>query len=310
MYLEVYVDVIFVINFILDFVLLFMVKEVMKLKTTKLKMIGSAAFGGISACILTVLPNLNIILQFIISYIVITTFMIRIAFGKINRRTSVKACIILYISTFFLGGILNSLYYNSRLGYYFVQLIEGRLIHEESFLYLILSCLTLIIAIIIFLFMLNHLRTGELKLYNTELVFNSKKIKLIGLLDSGNSLCDPISKKPVLVVDVETLQMLLSNDEMSVLNMILGTTGDNKNKGMTNTHFGTTYDNTAEKLKIRMIPYHSIGKSGMMPAIVIDQVVIWDGEEQISNNHVLIAVSGTRISKQNEYQIILHREIM
>lgn len=311
MYLEVYVDVIFVINFIMDFVLIFMVKEIMKLKTTKLKMIGSAVFGGISACILTVLPNLNIILQFIISYIVITTFMIRIAFGKINRRTSIKACIILYISTFFLGGTLNSLYYNSRLGYYFSQLIEGRLIHEESFLYFILSSLTLIIAILIFVFIIKHLRSGELTLYHTELYYGSNKIKVVGLLDSGNSLYDPISKKPVLVMDVEAIQMLLSKDEMSVLNMILSTTGEkSRHKSMANTHIEPTYDNTAEKLKIRMIPYHSIGKSGMMPAIVIDQVVIWDEEEQISNNHVLIAVSGTRISKQNEYQIILHREIM
>lgn len=311
MYLEVYVDVIFVINFIMDLVLLFMVKEIVKLKTTKLKLLGGAAFGGISACIMSVLPNLNVILQFIISYIVITTFMIKITFGKLKSRTGIKACIILYISTFFLGGILNSLYYNSRLGYYFAQLLEGKLIYERSFLYFILSSLALVIAIIIFIFIINNLRSGELALYNTELTYGSNKIKLVGLLDTGNSLYDPISKKPVLVMYVEALTKLLSNEEMSFLNMILNTTGEKtKNHSITNTKIQSTDDNTAEKLKIRMIPYHSIGKSGMMPAIVIDQVVIWDEEEQISNNHVLIAVSGTRISKQNEYQIILHREIM
>jgi len=237
--------------------------------------------------------------------------MIRITFGKLKTRTGIKACIILYISTFFLGGILNSLYYNSRLGYYFVQLIEGRLIHERSFLYFILSSLALVIAIIIFIFIINNLRSGELTLYNTELTYGGNKIKLVGLLDTGNSLYDPISKKPVLVMDIEAFTMLLSNEEMSFLNMILSTTGEKTRcQSITNTKIQSTDDNTAEKLKIRMIPYHSIGKSGLMPAIVIDQVVIWDEEEQISNNQVLIAVSGTRISKQNEYQIILHREIM
>jgi len=70
-------------------------------------------------------------------------------------------------------------------------------------------------------------------------------------------------------------------------------------------------DNGEERLNIMMIPYHSVGKkNGILPAFTMDKVILWEEEEQICNEKVLTAVCADRLSKQNEYQLILHKDIM
>jgi stage II sporulation protein GA (sporulation sigma-E factor processing peptidase) len=132
LYLEVYIDVIFIINFFMDIILLLMVKKILKYSSSIFRMICGAVIGAGSACILVLVPNLNGLVQFLVSYVAICIAMTGVAYRQTNWKARIKAVIVLYITTFFLGGVMNSLYYYSKFGYYFQELIQGRLFQNRN----------------------------------------------------------------------------------------------------------------------------------------------------------------------------------
>ncbi len=313
MYLEVYVDVIFIINFIMDILLLLIVRKILKYKKSVIRLTGGAVVGALGACILAVVPKLNGFLQFLTAYIIICFAMITVSFGFKNLASTVKAVIILYITTFFLGGVLNSLYYHSRLGYYFEELIQGRLFQNQSMAYLALAALVGAVAVRVFIMTLKNLRTGGLVTYETELSYGDESIRIIGLLDTGNDLFDPIYGKPVIIAEYSALEPLFTVHQRNLLQVMLDTLDgkhtsfDKKDSSLEN---GILRDEE-DRFNIMMIPYHSIGKkNGMLPAIVMNRVVIFNGDEKIYSEKVYTAVSRESLSKQKEYQVILHRGIM
>jgi stage II sporulation protein GA (sporulation sigma-E factor processing peptidase) len=313
-YLEVYIDVIFLINLFMDFILLQIVRKILKHSCTKIRIFCGALVGAIGACILAVVPDLNGIIQFLISYIIICFAMISITCHQENRKMKIKAVIVLYITTFFLGGLMNSLYYNSNLGFYFRELVHGKLFTNLGISYYAFIILAVIVVIPIFIEAFLSFRRGNLELYQTELTYGDKNIQIIGLLDTGNSLYDPIYGKPVIIVEYSALIPLLSIDQANILKEMIDSVEGNSDTSKAKTYFpkNSIYNNYGEeRLNIMLIPYHSIGKkNGMLPAIFLNRVVVKDGEEQICNEKVLAAVSGSKLSKKSAYQMILHRDIM
>ncbi len=314
MYLEIYVDVIFVINFIMDILLLLIVRKILKYKNSVFRLLSGAAIGALGACILAVLQGLNGLIQFLAAYVVICFAMIIVSFQFRNLAATFKAVFILYITTFFLGGVLNSLYYHSMLGYYFTELIQGRLFQNLNMGYFVLAVLVGTIAVKILIFTVNNIRSGELQTFETELTYGDKSIKIIGLLDTGNDLYDPIYGKPVIVAEFAAIEPLLTVRQKNQLQIILDTFDggrtflNEKGNSLENSNLQEQED---EHFNIIMIPYHSIGKkNGMLPAIVMNRVVIFNGEEKIYSEKVYTAINREKLSKRREYQVILHRGIM
>lgn len=314
LYLEVYVDVIFIINFIMDILLLLIVKKILKCKKRLIRLLCGAGIGAIGACILAVVPKLNGFIQFLTAYVIICFSMILISFGFKNLAETIKAVVLLYITTFFLGGVINSLYYHSMVGYYFEELIQGRLFQNQSMAYFVLAIIVSAVAVRVFIVTLKNLRSGDLQTYETELSYGDKSIRIIGLLDTGNDLYDPIYGKPVIIAEYSALESLLTVHQKNLLQVMLDTLDgkhtslNEKDNSLENS---ILQDGAEEHFNIMMIPYHSIGKkNGMLPAIVMNRVVILSGEEKIYNEKVYTAVSREKLSKQKKYQVILHSGIM
>lgn len=312
MYLEIYIDVIFIINFIMDIILLHTVKKILKCTSSFWRILCGAGIGAIGACIVSLIPSLNALIQFLLSYIVICTAMVYIAYNQKSWKARIKTVILLYITTFFLGGVINSIYYYTNIGYYFKELIQGRLFSNRNSAFFALAILIMFVTIPIFIKSISNLHGGSLELYPVELLYKDKSVRVVGLLDTGNSLYDPIYGKPVIIAECSALESLFSTHQANILNTLLDTVEgtDLPDKKMSPLDTDHLYDEGEEQLNIMMIPYHSIGKNGMLPAILMSRIIIWDGEEQICNEKVLTAVSRNRISKEREYQLILHRDIM
>lgn len=306
LYLEIYLDVIFIINFFMDLILLWVVKKILKWKSTSAKILLGSAIGGIGACILALVPQLNQIIQFIISYFLICILMIRITFKPVSWQMGIKGVTVLYVATFFLGGLFNSLYYHSMLGYYFHELINGRLLSEINGWKILLLVMSGIIGIYLLIKIMNNLRKGDMRLYETKIFFQDKSISLISLLDTGNNLYDPIFKKPVIIVEYSTLKKLLSEEEQEYINMWINNISS-KSRG----DFTYNLKEESNNINVFMIPFSSIGKKkGLLPAIEIDKLEIIDGEEKINNKNIIMAIWDGQLSKNSKYQLILHRDLM
>lgn len=301
LYLEIYIDVIFIINFIMDFILLSVVMKILKWKCSiKRRGLGSI-IGASCACILAIIPELNHFLQFIISYILICIGMIFLTFKPKTWKMTLKGVFTLYVTTFFIGGLFNSLYYHSMLGYYFHELITGRFfsgLNGSRITFLIIGGIT---GIIIFVVLINNLRRRDVELYETEIFFQDKSVWAVGLLDTGNNLYDPIFKKPVNIIEQEVINKILSEEQRNYINMWL----DNPKVDL-NIHF-----NNPDNINVYMIPFSSIGKKkGLLPAIEVNKLEIIKGEEKIVIENVLTGIWNGQLSKNNEYQLILHRDLI
>ena len=140
-----------------------------------------------------------------------------------------------------------------------------------------------------------------MELYEAEIFFQDKSVWAVGLLDTGNNLYDPIFKKPVNIIEQEVINKILSEEQRNYINMWL----DNPKVDL-NIHF-----NNPDNINVYMIPFSSIGKKkGLLPAIEINKLEIIKGEEKIVIENVLTGIWNGQLSKNNEYQLILHRDLI
>lgn len=306
MYLDVYVDVIFIVNFIMDFILLTVIKKILRYTGSPLRSCLGAAAGAMGACVFAVIPYLNHFIQFLTAYILLSCLLVKISFGKRSLKEFLKAVGLLYITTFFLGGLLNSLYYYTGFGYYFRELIQGRLLSKHGYQYFYLAVLAGTIGLIIFISLLKRLRYKETDYYRTELFLNERTVKAVGFMDTGNCLKDPYFGKPVIVAEYTVIEPLLTDSQNYMLRNLFDDFS-NCTSLPCNKEVKVQPD---EYLPLRMIPFQSVGRKGILPAIVLDKIILWEGKEETVREKVLTAISREDVSVRKDYQIILHREVM
>ena len=99
----------------------------------------------------------------------------------------------------------------------------------------------------------------------------------MALLDSGNSLREPISGKPVCIVEAGILAKLWEPGE---------TQG------------------------FRAIPYHSVGCSkGILRGFLLPTLLVETEEGRIFFTDIYVAAAGEALSKTGEYQMLLQPEL-
>lgn len=304
MYLEVYPDVIFVLNFIIDFILLYIVKKVNRKRSSLLRLILAATIGASFTVLLSVFPWWNILLKFLLMNVVCMVLMILAAFGKCKKADFVKQVIVLYLITYFAGGLLNSIYYYTNFRYDLLKLKDGIIISNISWKYVIIMIMFLIpaVSLILWLFRWYHSNTPET--YEVELEMEDRSICTRGLMDTGNCLHDPILHKPVMVMEDSLIKKLLTpefyKDIEAAKNYMESKEVDKKQLDLENKHL----------LRLRFIPYQSVGKAGMMLGLVLDKVIINTGKESICHEKVTVAICDQCLSTKASYHVILHKELL
>jgi len=117
--------------------------------------------------------------------------------------------------------------------------------------------------------------------------FGGQTVRLPALLDTGNSLSDPLTGNPVLIAEYESLKELLSQRVRDAVEKygpdqgaaVLGELGDEITSG----HF-------------RLIPYRSVGRdSGWLVAFRPDEVELNQGGHIYRTGRVVVALCGERL---------------
>ena len=259
MYYELYVDVLFLVNFMMDYFLLLLVKKMLRCTATHGSVFLGAALGSFLTCVIVVLPIPYAFFKFVLFHMFVNTFMIRAGLKIKNMREFAKAYIMLYVGGFLLGGVLEALQQYVRAGSLFFAVAIGG--------YHVVSKLWDFIASV-------H-RVNQYHC-RVDLYLGEKQCQVMGIIDTGNGLRDPVSGKPVSILDKTVARQFLGNVKMS---------------------------------QVRYIPYHSIGKKeGVLLALTIDRMCIHK-EEAYWIQNPLVGVSEEMISAEGEYQMILNPNI-
>ena len=259
-YYELYVDILFLANFMMDYILLLLVRKMLSSSATHGNVCVGALLGSALTCMFVAIPIPYPFIKLVCFHLLVNTCMIRVGLKIKTIRSMIKAWLLLYIGGFLLGGIMEFFHQYVRVGS----------------LLLALAIVGYYLALGIWKFL------GYLQRWNqchcmVELYLGEKRYQIKGIIDTGNSLRDPISGQPVSILDQKAAGRF----------------------------FG------AETPKnIRYIPYHSIGKQeGVLPAFQLDKMCVLK-KEPVWIQAPIIGVSEEEISAGGEYEMILNPNLL
>ncbi|MFI3201655.1 MAG: sigma-E processing peptidase SpoIIGA [Eubacteriales bacterium] len=263
---HIYIDTLLFMNFIMDFLALELTNQWRKRNVKCSAIVRAALFGAITTSALMLIGNLNGYMKLIILYLILIPIMNGIAFSskRIEEMVINSGCTI--IMMILLTGVLNVCYTHVpflekfQLPLAIMILLAYGIYRGISYTILVYErkkeCVTFLVS----------LRNGE------------KNLEVVGLMDTGNSLIDPISKKPVCMIDG---------------NLIEGREVNGVIKGFC------------------VIPFHSVGKKhGVLEGFEVDEVTILYNGVSVVHKDVLVAVAPNDITSNGAYQMILHPQLL
>lgn len=254
MYYELYVDVLFLENFMMDVLLLWLVKKALKREVSKIRPILGAAAGAGLVCLL-ILLQIPYIVRFILFYLLVSTVMLVIGLKIRTVRDYIKALVLLYAGAFLLGGVMGYVRQYVRVG--------------SLFFFLALPAYYAVSGI--WDFCTRHQRY-EAYHVSVRLFCAGEEIQVTALFDTGNSLYDPLLKKPVSVLERSAAEALLKKRD----------------------------------LPSWYISYQTVNrKDGILPVVRLDKMYI-GGEKKTWIEAPVIALCDEPISGQGEYRMILN----
>lgn len=256
MYYEVYVDVLFVENLWMNLLLLWLLTRVHRISAKKPRVAAAAAAGSLGACLMTIFSAGLTGAGYFLGSVLLAAGMVRLAFGG---RDFFSRLILLYISGFAVNGILR--YQEQFYPAAGLWLCAGGTAAA--------GCLSL--AECALRYRKKHLGL----IVQTELKRKDKVIKTEALYDTGNGLFDPVSGRPVSILDGELLRELLLGG--------------------------------GEPPLPHMVPYHTISQGGILEAYILDEMILFlpEGKRRIS--HPMVA---SMPGKNSRYSLILHRDML
>ena len=250
----VYLEGVMLMNFLIDFLLLLATNRLCGYSTVLWRVLLAAALGGVYAgCCL--LPDFSF-LSNIVWCVVVLILIAWLAFGW--GKTTVRRVAVFVLLSMSLGGLAIGV----QGGGVYAVILSG-----------------------VALYLMCHIGFGR-KIIGTQYIpvdiqYGGKHLHLTALADTGNTLRDPLSGKPVLIIGARCAQELTGLNESQLQDPV-----------------GTVADAPIEGL--RLIPYRSVGNGGdFMLGMKIKEVSI--GKETGST---LVGLAAYNLDSRGMYQAL------
>lgn len=230
-YMKIYLDIVFIINFTFDFLLLMSVSIILRRNVSIWRLILGSFIGSITIFILFL--KINSLQLFFIKF-VISILMNVITFKFINIRYTIKNVTFLYIASTILGGFLYMI--NNQFSYK----QEGLIFYHDG---LSINFITIFFLspIIIYLYIkqIKNIKNNFSNYYKVDLYLkNNCVLRFNAFLDTGNKLMEPITKKPIILINRKDL----------------------------------IYD--INEFKMFLVPYNTISENGLLTCIKVNKIII------------------------------------
>ena len=291
----IYIDVLFFVNLFINYILLRACSVLCRLRMIRLRILLGSIAGAIYA-VLIFFPDFSVIYS-TLAKLLISMLLVAISFPFYSMKEYLKALFVFYMVSFGFGGCVLCTFYFSQIG------AKLGAIYSNGILYFNLPWQLLVVSGMFFysatklfaFFSKRSFRTNGLK-KKLYLTYDNKTAEITALLDTGNSLVDPVSLSPVIVAEYRLMKNLFSDEIRSAL--------DNIEKS----NITWIMNEIVQKgLPARLIPFSSIGKSnGMLIGFVPDKAEIRDECGIRVLEKCVVAISATQISKDRSYGALLN----
>ncbi|RXI98094.1 sigma-E processing peptidase SpoIIGA [Anaerobacillus alkaliphilus] len=300
--MAIYLDVIWFLNFCIDLLLLVLTALVLKRSFKKWRLLLGALVA--SSSIFIVMTTLSPLFYHPMFKLIFSSCIVVTAFGFKKISYFIQNLLTFYFVSFICGGGLIALHFmfNNEM-----VILNGVVTTKSTGLGTPISWLLVVIGFpTIWLFARKRIEQMEVRkvkyedIVQVDLFILDRQIQLKGLIDSGNQLQDPLTKKPVMVIDMNDLH---NKFPKSIVQQA-------KHPEMIGDPSFVIDKDWEEKLCI--IPYRGIGQVnqfiiGIRPNKVI--VTLGQGEELDCSN-VIVGLNFTNLSSEGDFNCILHPQML
>lgn len=295
----VYAEYLLIENIIINFIILYVTKKITRTKTSKLRLTIAALVGSIYTLI-AFFPSLRFMGKFLIKFS-ISILMIILAFNPERLHQFFKQLSAFYMVSFAFAGAIIGIFYILNNNFNLTRFSFKNFNELIRFLIIGIGVAILLIRYILKFYQIRV--NKENYLTNVIICLNNKEAKLIALIDTGNSLKEPISQKPVIIAEYSALECILPE---LIKNMYLD------EKEMDLDFMVKVMNEIGDDIKLRLIPFKSIGnENGILIGFKPDSIKIYlDDEIKNLTEDIIVAIYNDKLATDEQYNGLLHPEIL
>lgn len=287
----IYIDVLLAVNLLIDFLLLSSTAYLLHIPVKRWRVVVGATFGAGCACMIF-LPELPIAVS-IASKLVTAAVLVLIAFPWNGLSSYIKQIILFFVVSTVFAGI--------AFGLWVAFAPRGMVVLNGVIYYNVPPLLLVAFSVISYLLLRLYDRFTRKKaprqgLYRLKIDGGAGMVELNALYDTGHHVTEQFSGSPVAIVRYEALADCLPANLRQSLLLLMEGKGDELSS------------HAALKSRLRLIPFHSMGGGGCLPAFRPVSMTISDGFFRTADiSGVYIAVS--RQLKSREYEALIGSDI-
>lgn len=299
-YLEVYWDVLVLENLVINYLILLVTSKFARARVSTLRLLLGSIIGALYVGVIILQPDLKVYYT-TIAKILLSMFIVAVTFSPRKVLQFIRVLAIFYISTFiFAGAAFAFLFFNQQGG--FVRNGIVCVFGQSQWSLMVTSIITVGIIIKIFWEVIQSKITKEGLLVPVKISFDNRAIDLSALIDTGNSLRDPLTNIPVMVVEFKALQELLPQEIKSIFD---GAQEEDLN------YVTTIISKSKWFSRFRLIPFCSLGKeNGMLIGFKPDFIEIGGEEDKRDIKNVIVGIYNRSLSRNEKYKALLGPEFV
>ncbi len=217
---------------------------------------------------------------------------VAVAFGIKNKTVLLKSMICFYSTTFAFCGITFSIWY---------MLSNDKLFINHGIIYFNISPVYLIALIALSYVLIRFLNNilGKQKNKNifcdVQIDIGTQFSQLRGKIDTGNTLKEPFSNIPVIVVEYKCVKKIIPKDIINVFEI----------ENVSNINYEKYLK--ANK-KFRLVPFKIISQNGLLPAFKPDKIIISQGNNKTEKEAYVAVCRSQKLG--DEFEALINPELI
>ncbi|WP_442603778.1 sigma-E processing peptidase SpoIIGA [Paenibacillus sp. KN14-4R] len=296
----VYLDLIFLLNFIMDGIILYTTIKIRKMQVIWWRLLLSAVIGA-SYVVMMFFPEFSFSMTFFVKMF-FSVMMILVAFPFKSLANFLRHYGLFYVVNFVVGGGIYGIKYAMQSS---DELMNGIIFTHNGFMYtpqitlLFIAVIAALMLILIRKMFAIQKRREQLMTYLARVYVEVEDFNwsCMGLIDTGNQLYDPLTRLPVMVMEVSQWEQILPSKWLELIRLsqseaLLASLGEEECKWQD---------------RLRLVPYRGVNRSSQfMLAIKPDRVIVTHDNGQTESVKVLIGLDGGHLCRDGSYQAIIH----
>lgn len=286
----IYIDVLLAVNLLIDFLLLSSTAYLLHIPVKRWRVVIAAVGGAASACLIF-LPELPAVAS-VGMKLAAAAVLVLVAFPWNGLSAWLKQMLLFFVVSTVFAGV--------AFGLWVAFSPQGMAVINGVVYYDVPPGLLVVLSVISYLLLRLYDRFTRKKaprqgIYRLKIDGGAGMAELNALYDTGHHVIEQFSGSPVVIVRYEALAGCLpTNLQQSLLRLMDGQ-GDELSA------------HAALKSRLRLIPFHTMGGGGCLPAFRPVSMTVSSGEHTADISGAYIAVS--RQLKSREYQALIGSDI-